>query len=202
MTRKLLQSQPRNLPVRPARTVPALRSTAGEYGVATTGGPMSDNEDISISLSITPAWSILKDVQDKTEACLRRSGASRDVSDATIMCASELLENAIKYGSSVSGKNNITFDLGIHEGTIRIRVANGITDEQNVRNVASHIGKIQDSTDPGVLYTERLRELMENQKPGVSQLGLYRIAYEGEFALDFTYNDGTLIIQAERPFST
>jgi hypothetical protein len=161
---------------------------------------MNKKEDISISLSITPTWSILKDIQDRTGSCLNRSGASRDVAEATVMCASELLENAIKYGSSDSGTNNISFDLGIHDGMIRIRVSNGIRDEQDVRNVKSHIGKIKSSPDPGTLYTERLRELMENQKPGISQLGLYRIAYEGEFALDFAYRDNILMIQAERPF--
>jgi hypothetical protein len=167
-----------------------------------TDSQMRDKEDISISLSITPTWSILKDVQDKTETCLERSGASRDVAEATIMCASELLENAIKYGSSAAGTNNITFDLGIHNGMVRIRVSNGITDEQNVQNVQSHIEKIKSSPDPGALYTERLKELMEQQKPGISQLGLYRIAYEGEFTLDSDYINGTLIIQAERPFSS
>jgi hypothetical protein len=174
----------------------------GKFFNTITDGPMNGKEDISISLSIAPTWSILKDVQDKTETCLNRSGASRDVAEATIMCASELLENAIKYGSSAAGTNNITFDLGIHDGMIRIRVSNGITDEQNVRNVQAHIEKIKSSPDPGALYTERLKELMEQQKPGISQLGLYRIAYEGEFELDFAYKNRTLIIQAERPFSS
>jgi hypothetical protein len=41
---------------------------------------------------------------------------------------------------------------------------------------------------------------MDNPKPGVSQLGLYRIAYEGEFKLDYIYQNGILTVKAERNY--
>jgi hypothetical protein len=164
---------------------------------------MSKNkETISINLSITSTWSIIKDVQDKTERLLNEHGASRDITEAIIMCASELLENAIKYGSSADNTNRVSFDLGIRDGMIQLSVSNGIEDEADVRNVKLHIERIRNTDNPGELYTERLKQLLENPKPGISQLGLYRIAFEGECTLDFTYRDGILIMRAERPFNS
>lgn len=158
------------------------------------------NDEVIISLSITPTWSILKEVRQKTEDLMKKKNADTDTIDSTIMCATELVENAIKYGSSNSGQNNINFDL-IVQNTIRIKVANGIKDEKDAQNVKYHIEKIQNTDDPAKLYTDRLMQLMDNAKPGESQLGLYRIAYEGEFKLDYTYKNNVLTIMAEKKFN-
>lgn len=156
-----------------------------------------NNDEVIISLSITPTWSILKEVRQKTEDLMKKKNADTDTTEATIMCATELVENAIKYGSSNTGQDNIHFDL-IFQNTICIKVSNGIKDEKDAQNVKFHIEKILKTDDPAKLYTERLMELMENPKPGESQLGLYRIAYEGEFKLDYTYEKNILTIKAEK----
>ena len=157
-------------------------------------------DEVTISLSITPTWSILKEVQEKTEQFMKNKNTKSEYIDATVMCASELVENAIKYGSSVSGQNLITFDLSTIDDKVFIKVSNGIKDEMDVRNVKEHIDNLKKTDDPGSLYTERLRELMDNPKPGASQLGLYRIAYEGEFTLDYKYQNGVLTVKAERNY--
>ncbi|MBN2161074.1 MAG: hypothetical protein JW807_16930 [Spirochaetes bacterium] len=157
-----------------------------------------NKDDVTISLSITPTWSILKEVQEKTEKYIRKKNVSTEIIEATIMCASELVENAIKYGSAKTGHSNISFDLGIHENKIFIKVSNGIRNEHDAQNVKNHIERVKKSNDPGKLYTERLMELMENPKPGISQLGLYRIAYEGEFTLDYMYQNKILTVMASR----
>lgn len=159
------------------------------------------NDEVTISLSITPTWSILKEVREKTETFMKKKMAGNDIIESTIMCAVELVENSIKYGSSASGSSNIQFDLGTESDRVRIRVSNGIRDENDVENVRTHIDKIRSSGDPGALYTERLQQLMKNSRPGESQLGLYRIAYEGEFTLDYTYRDRILTVLAERKYT-
>ena len=159
-----------------------------------------NKDEVTISLSTTPTWSILKEVQDKTEQFMKNKNTKSEIIDATVMCASELVENAIKYGSSVSGKNIITFDLSTIDDRVCIDVSNGIKDENDAFNVKTHIENLKKTNDPGSLYTERLRELMENPKPGVSQLGLYRIAYEGEFKLDYIYQNDKLTVKAERNY--
>jgi len=160
---------------------------------------MSEHE-VTISLSITPTWSILKEVREKTGDLMKKKGAGKDIIESTIMCAVELVENAIKYGASSAGGNTITFDLSTKSDTVVIKVSNGVRDECDAGNVKSHIDRIKVSGDPGRLYTERLQQLMENPRPGESQLGLYRIAYEGEFALDYKYGDGILTVAAERKY--
>jgi len=158
-------------------------------------------DEVTISLSITPTWSILKEVQEKTERFMKNKNTKSEYIDATIMCTSELVENAIKYGSSFRGQNLITFELSASDERISIKVTNGIKDEKDMHNVKTHIDKLKKTNDPGSLYTERLRELMDNPKPGISQLGLYRIAYEGEFKLDYQYLNGVLTIKAERNYT-
>lgn len=160
---------------------------------------MSDDE-VTISLCITPTWSILKEIRDKTATFMSRKGAGRDITEATIMCAVELVENAIKYGSSSPGRSNITFDLNADSETVRIRVSNGVKDEKDALNVKTHIDRIRASGNPSALYTERLRQLMIKPRPGESLLGLYRIAYEGEFTLDYSYRDDILKVLAERKY--
>jgi hypothetical protein len=159
------------------------------------------NDEVKISLSITPTWSILKEVQEKTESFMKKKNTRHDIIEATIMCAAELVENAIKYGSSNAGHSNITFDLSTNEDKVCVKVANGIKDEHDAQNVKNHIDRIRNGGDPGKLYTDRLQQLMENPKPGVSQLGIYRIAYEGEFKLDYTYQSGILTVIAERKYT-
>jgi hypothetical protein len=161
---------------------------------------MSNNDEVKISLSITPAWSILKEVQEKTEKFLKQKDSSQHIIEATIMCASELVENAIKYGYSNDENSYITFDLTMDSDKVIIQVSNGIKDKEDVQRVKAHIEKLKLTNDPGKLYTERLMQLMENPKPGVSQLGLYRIAYEGEFKLDYIYESDLLTIIAGRRF--
>lgn len=157
-------------------------------------------DELTISLSITPTWSILKEVQDKTEQFVKNKNMKTEYIDATIMCASELVENAIKYGSSINGQNLIHFELGTTDGRVYINVSNGIRNEMDLREVKIHIENLKKTNDPGSLYTERLRQLMDNPKPGVSQLGLYRIAYEGEFKLDYMCQNGVLTVQAARKY--
>jgi len=158
-------------------------------------------DEVAISFTIKPTWSIVKEVKEKASEFIETKNISREVTEATLMCSSELIENAIKYGTEKPGGDNIVFDLTTDEQKIRIMVSNGVKDSSDVKNVSEHINKIKNSDDPAKLYTERLMELMENPKPGISQLGLYRIAYEGEFKLDYEFKDSVLTIFAERPIN-
>ena len=155
-------------------------------------------EGVSINVLIKPTWSIIKDIQEKTMKYMESREKNKDLTEATMMCVTELIENAIKYGIEKPDGRNIEFDLVADEKKIRIMISNGIKSESDLKNVTTHIDSISASSDPAQLYTERLMELMENPKPGVSQLGLYRIAYEGEFKLSYKYESNIMTIIAER----
>ncbi len=157
-------------------------------------------DDVAISISIKPTWSIVKEIKEKADRFMSEKGALKDVKEASIMCATELIENAVKYGTEKPGGGNIEFDLSVEDNRVVIKISNGIKSNSDITNVTEHIDKLKESDDPAQLYTDRLMELMENPKPGISQLGLYRIAYEGEFSLDYTYSDKILTVIAERNF--
>lgn len=155
-------------------------------------------DEIAINVSIKPAWSIIEDIQRKAIVFMDSKGKGKDLSEATMMCVTELIENAIKYGTEKTPSGNIDFELHVNDNQIEISVSNGIRSYDDISNLISHIEKIKNSDDPAQLYTERLMELMDNPKPGVSQLGLYRIAYEGEFKIDYRYENKILTITAKR----
>jgi len=154
--------------------------------------------EIAVKVSIKPTWSIIKDIQDKTIAYMDSKNMPKGLTESTIMCITELIENAIKYGTEDSSNGNIEFDLHTRENFIEITVKNGIRNKNDINQLIDNITKIQNSDDHAKLYTDRLMELMDNPKPGVSQLGLYRIAYEGEFDIDYKYENNTLTIIARK----
>lgn len=155
---------------------------------------MSDN--VVVKYSINSAWGIVKEIREKVGALLK--DRDRDLVNATMMTASELIENAIKYGTPVSSSTDIDFELSISDARIIINISNGIVSAADYENVKRHLDLIAQSGNPGELYTKRLIELMENPRPGVSQLGLYRIAYEGEFTLSYRFENNILTIIAAR----
>jgi len=99
------------------------------------------------------------------------------------MTFSELIENAIKY-SDKNINNNIEV-LFEYNGFIKITVSNYIEEEQNIKNLIQIIEKIKHINKKDNLYFKRIQEIIEREKHGESQMGLYRIFYEGEFDLDY-----------------
>jgi hypothetical protein len=114
------------------------------------------------------------------------------------MAIIELVENAVKYGSSIPGKEGVEFDFKIDNNNIIIKISNGLIHEKDGITVANNINKIKSSNNPMELYIQRLKELLEKPVEGVSQLGLYRIAYEGRFNLDYSIDNNILTITAYR----
>ncbi len=156
------------------------------------------NEEIAINLSIKPTWSIVRDIQAKASEFMQNRNQPEDAIESTIMCVAELIENAIKYGIETPDGRNIECDFMAHDDTIFISVSNSIRDENDLNKLINHIQRIQSSDNVADLYIERLQELMDNPPSGESMLGLYRIAYEGGFKLDYKYVNGVLSVFAEK----
>lgn len=156
------------------------------------------NDDMSISFVIEPAWSTVKEAMSKAEAFLGKCGKCGDLISATVMCVSELIENAVKYGDRGPNGDKISFEMTIDEATIRVTVRHGVTNEEDVGRVIETIEELKRGSDPKQLYSKRLRELLNETRPSVSRLGLFRIAYEGEFRLDCSYTNQILAVSAER----
>ena len=80
---------------------------------------------------------------------------------------------------------------------MRVISTNGVRSPDRAEHLARSLERIR-SADPRVLYLERMKELMANPTQTESQLGLLRIAFEGQFTLSHVYQDSVLTITAER----
>lgn len=147
-----------------------------------------------IKVSIEPTWNIVLNINDRIDEVL--PDARVEIVDALRMVSTELVENAVKYGEPVPGMTGIEYELIIEDDMISIRVDNGVVTSSNVKEVEKSIEKIANANDRFKLYTARLAELMESPRLGESQLGLYRIAYEGNCDLSFKYESKILSMMA------
>ena len=77
---------------------------------------------------------------------------------------------------------------------LKIAVCNGIESQEKIQDFLDLLNKIKNSNDLEGLYMERLHEIAQNPKSGKSQLGLYRIAYETEYLLNYEISGKKLII--------
>lgn len=148
-----------------------------------------------IKVSIEPTWNIVLNINDRIDELL--PDAKIEVVDSLRMVSTELVENAVKYGEPVPGMTGIEYELIVDDDFISIRVDNGVVTTTNVKEVEKSIEKIKKAKDRFKLYTARLAELMESPKLGESQLGLFRIAYEGNCDLNFKYEDNILSVIAK-----
>jgi hypothetical protein len=147
---------------------------------------------------IQPLWNVVQEIRNEVRRKMENRGA--ELRDATQMVASELVENAVKYGLIFDYESDmgIEFLFEVNDREIMIEVTNSADSEYDLANVTRHIDAINKAKDPQQLYVQRLTELMDNPGQGGSQLGLYRIAYEGEFSLSYEVADKVITVKAYR----
>ena len=153
--------------------------------------------DPALSIAIDPIWGTVREIRAKVGALL--TPYSTELRLAATMTASELLENAIKYGESVARAARIVFSLGLADGIIRIETVNGCNDHENVQRLQARLRRLATADNPKALYLNCIHELLESAAGnGGSGLGLYRIAAEGGFTLSCHYEDGVVGVLATR----
>ncbi|MBN1611296.1 MAG: hypothetical protein JW940_31980 [Polyangiaceae bacterium] len=151
----------------------------------------------ALSVSIEPIWGTIRQVRGKVGALL--TGYPSEFRSAAMMAASELLENAVKYGDGVPQAPQILFTLGLSDGVLQLRTVNGSHDAQNVERLQARLDRLAASKDPAELYLDAIRAMLT---PATGQagngLGLYRIVAEGGFALSCQYVDHVVGVLATR----
>jgi hypothetical protein len=128
------------------------------------------------------------------------TGYPEEVRQAAMMTASELVENAIKYGDEVAGAPAIRFSLVVDDAHLRIEVKNRSTRPEGVRDLRACVDQIARSTDRSALFLARMDELQPSDVRG-GRLGLYRIAFEGGFDVECSCVDDTVTVFAARKIS-
>jgi hypothetical protein len=151
---------------------------------------------MSFSLKIEPEWNVIKRIKESIAADESLKAQSKDFLEQTTLTAIELLENALKYTDVESGQP-VEFIFEVQDGLCRFRVKSYSRNPVTRQALAEVIARIKKG-DPFDLYVQRLQMLKEHPD-GYSRMGLYRIAYEGEFRLDADIREDSVILTAERP---
>jgi hypothetical protein len=119
-----------------------------------------------------------------------------EVRDRAVMIASELAENIVKYGAVIDDERVGFITVYLSEEQFSIHSHNAVGDIRHVQAVEAIIEEINDSDDPSKLSISRLRELIAGSVDGPSQLGLLRVATDGNSDLSCKFGDTVLTIEA------
>lgn len=157
--------------------------------------------DIKFYMKFTarPIWNIVTDIRKQIKFLMEKKNFSIDTVDSLEITAMELFENAIKYGISTEDAVDVSLEISYDDKQeLQIIVSNGIESEESITNFLELIDKIRNSNNVESLYLSRLQEIARNPKTNKSQLGLFRIAYEAEFIINYEIIGKKLIIKATK----
>ncbi len=148
-----------------------------------------------LNLRIKPDWGEIENVRNSVSDFTRSRDLSDDIINALIMVASELVENAIKYGIFHNAQDLIEISLSL-DNKIIIEVKNPIdnTALPSLRYLDETIQWIRGYQDPFETYIIKLRQISTKPLQDIeSGLGLVRIAYEGQSILDFYVSEDNFL---------
>jgi anti-sigma regulatory factor (Ser/Thr protein kinase) len=151
--------------------------------------------DAHLELTFQPMWPNVRMIRQEVGNALEASAPG--LRSAAVMTASELVENAIKYGESVDGAKTVTFSLEATLGRLCIRVVNGSTNSHGVAELGRRIEEVQTAPDKQALYLSRLEQLLAHADDS-GKLGIYRIGFEGGFDLACEYANNVVTVTATR----
>ena len=106
-----------------------------------------------------------------------------------------LFSNAVKYGI-FSDVNSISYSITIYDDSIITEVKNPINTEKDYiyEKLDDIIQWIRGFHNPFEAYIEKLKEVSgKSMNNNENNLGLVRIAYEGQSILDFYINEENII---------
>lgn len=145
--------------------------------------------------SLVPVWSEVRQIRREVADLLR--ACPRAVRDATAMAASELLENAIKYGQGRNGAAPIELSLRVAPDGLRIAVASSSDDRAAVARLRQRVFELSSAEDRVAHCIERLNRSVTRPLEAGDR-GLYRIGSEGGFDLECTVVDDVVTVIATR----
>lgn len=154
---------------------------------------MSDQS--RFTMEIFPYWAVI--FQIKKQISLNLKGYPKSFVDSAEITASELLENAIKYGGGPAADSKVGFEMEVSEFNAKIRVTNLIGSREHLQNFERIMNRIRSSENRKILYTQRLKEILENPHTSRCELGLYRLALDPRYELNYVLDNEKLMLIAE-----
>ena len=155
--------------------------------------------DSVLQKSLKPEWEEAERVREASAEFLAAHGFSGDLSFALSMVASELVENAVKYGDYQQRDRDISMAIEVGTTDVTIEVRNPVDQSSAHFQRLDHVIQwIRGFQNPFEAYVERLKAVSESSLgEGESGLGLVRVAYEAQAILDFYIDESdTLALSA------
>jgi len=155
----------------------------------------AEAQDKCIKLLIKPDWSEIAASRIETRKFLEKNLFQKNHIARLEMVASELMENAIKYGYYPEKNESIEYSVEIGNTGVILEVKHKIIpDDMNLQIFDSRIQWIRSFQDPFQAYVERLKYVSEKSfADAESGLGLARIAYEGHSIIDFYLSENNIL---------
>jgi hypothetical protein len=168
---------------------------------------MKDVEQCKVlELQLCPVWDEVERARGECRRFLEELGADEATRDAVCMVASEILENAIKYGHFPDENQKFPCKIEAGRDGLLVEAWSPVPEAgiaENLGRFDSIVQWIRSFQSPFQAYLERLK-LVAGQPLDDSEsgLGLIRIAYEGEAILDFYVNENNILhVSALQPKS-
>ncbi|MEK7705191.1 MAG: ATP-binding protein [Myxococcota bacterium] len=142
----------------------------------------------TLELELEPDWGRIDTSSSETARFLTERGVCMDSVHALTMVATELLENANKYGSFRDPNARIRYRVTMRGSSITVEVEHPVNEHRadDLGKLDQMIQWIRSFQDPFQAYLERVKEVSAQSLATTdSGMGLVRIAYEGRSILDF-----------------
>jgi len=153
-----------------------------------------------IDLPVRNEWSNVELLRTAVLSCFAAVFNDLDSCRAVATVISELMENAIKYGSwGEPERDSLHLAITGEDRRVLVSVEHPVDPSSaELERLQQTIRWLSNFTRPEEAYRARLSEFAENApESGISRLGLARIAYEGNCAINAEVNGRMLRVSAE-----
>jgi len=140
-------------------------------------------------------WATVRELRQRVKRLM--ASYDEDVQEAAVMTASELLENALKYGVAAEGTSTTRFEMRLDARALTIATTNVVDSDADGVALRERIERIMREPDKEALYVQRLQDFMDTSTVA-GGLGLYRVAFEGAFELQCATGNKMVVVTARR----
>lgn len=154
----------------------------------------------SLDIPIRCEWGNIDLLRTSVQNCFNAVFADIDGCHTLAMVTGELLENALKYGLWTRSTPQQAFRLRVVGDTERtvVSVENPVRGGgRDVKQLLDTLAWIRGFGSKEEAYRARLLEIARERQEGVSQLGLVRVAYEGNCDISADVVGESLRVTAE-----
>jgi hypothetical protein len=154
-------------------------------------------DPLRIEIRVPTEWSRIEPVRSAVARCVSAAMRDRDLEVSLAMIASELLENAVKYGRPGS---TVALTLRIARGRAVISVENDVEEgSAHVDTLRRHLDWLKGFSRASDAYVAALRRVYGGGKDS-GGLGIARIVYEGSAEIECdTARPGRVVVKVECP---